>query len=267
MRYNSSMKHIAILLFIFVLFGCIRKADNSQLNNSEANESELNITMYVNSIDGVIVDYSPTLYGATRAILSDLTEVIVKREEENDFGKWFFIEWGDTGEGWVPQDYLSLTKPERKELLINSIANHIYTNDFYRFEKKHEGNNLDEYLSSFDISEYEILEQETYEANFHGGGIVTTYIIQAGKYKFFLYGTFLISVEIELDKDNFLHLFPHTTIEEYLADDSFGLSKKYGDDSITYPVPTNWDKTLFDNWTLHFKDGKLFSIQFDRYLT
>jgi hypothetical protein len=279
---------IYILVLIVVLSSCSRKSDielkdeiHSEMEITETNvydAQKTDIKMYVNSPEGLRVRNSPGIGGDRIGLLDDLTEVLVIKEDENNInidgidGKWTFIA-ADNIQGWVFDGYLTL-EPQHIRLTvietINGIAEYI-SNDLnlynsYRFD----GNSLQEYLAVFNITGgYNILEKNTFENRFKE--IQDIYVIEYGYNRLEisvvprLRKYLLDSLDIKINRENYLLLFPYRTMAEFMAADNFGelynprLIISLGDEYIHYNVKE-------EIWALRFtKSGLLYEIAYRPY--
>jgi len=250
---------------------------------------ELNCIMYIDSPGGRIIVYdAPFLKDNrdNRTSLYDLTKVIAVKEQGEKIsiggrdGKWTFIVSGDI-EGWVFGGYLSLHEPQRilqqnpfsieTEFPFNNIdeiTKFIFwdLNFFDRFLV----NSLEEYLSKINLpKEYNIIKNE--KLDIHDGNIIGYIVIMTDSHKF----TVLVNekdnnyslreMEIIIDENNYKHLFPYDTIDEYKEDNNFGFITKNEENLIEYFVA--YDVGGYGNpWVLEFKQGLLYSIRFAPYL-
>jgi len=275
------MKNLLFLLGLVMVFSsCSRENNVESASASERNneietaaeilpEQELKITKYVKAPAGLRVRNSPDINAERIGVLDDLTEVLVLKEDENNLtidgisGKWTLIETDDI-QGWVFGGFLSNTT-------MLYILDYIYEYfNFYDMIDFRENNTLEGFLSDLRIpSEYRIIRKYTSEG-IHGN-MITTYVIESNQYELEIWEIpdisrhLLISISIELDEGNFLNLFPHRSIGDFLADKDFWVSENLGithiegSDSISYG-----DETF--SWVLHFRNGLLYSISHVPYM-
>jgi hypothetical protein len=287
------MKHLLYILIIVLLSGCL-KQNNNEIKDGIQNENGIqlfNHTRYVIATEGLRVRNSPNLDGEIIYILDSLAEVFFIYEDNNIVnidninGKWTFIESGDI-QGWVFGGYLSLIEPlriqnmntfnktgEQLTYIINSICEYIY-NDLNLIVAR-DINSLEEFLSIMNFpKEYEIISKTPYSGQ--DGGIMYEYIIRTNLHKLTVWANERIlrygisEILIELNNDNYLDLFPYSSMEEYLTDDSFGRVLRHGIDVIVYHVTYSDDPVDIeqgDYWSLEFKNGLLHSIKFVPYRT
>jgi len=267
------------LFFIIFLFGCTRNNTTefitSQINGFEAPEIDapeipnLNISKYVNAPAGLCVRSSPGLSSERIGSLDDLAKVfVVKEDEENVIidginGRWTFIK-SDNIEGWVFGGFLSLEMPLRTANTINDIVNNIIeiTGFGNRGSARSNARNLNDFLGFFYIFDnYEILSRVFHPVGPHWDPVYT-YDITDGPYTIGLivnpdHQRYIVtSFEIELGVDNFISLFPHRNMENFLSDNSFGEISNYGSDFITYAVDNG------DLWALLFTNGIITGVSF-----
>jgi len=110
---------------------------------------------------------------------------------------------------------------------------------------------MEDFLTALKISgNYQIEEQVTDNIYQTQEGNITNYIIKSDKYNLIVRNFssipgkyYLDSIEIEIDKHNYSHLFPYRTMNEYINDKGFGFimmtdenkgiisyAMRYGDD-------------------------------------
>jgi len=280
-----------IYLFVFLsvfLSSCAKKQEVEYGDNEYSQDSiniptvqnlqESNIAMYVNSPEGLRVRNSPNMNGDRIAVLDDLTvvNVIMQNEENINIdginGKWTYIESEDI-RGWVFGGYLSSLKPLRT---IIDIVKYIRSDLDLHFRYTNLGDLfLTLKLNDDDLVKgYEILEQTTRQHPDSLDGFWYYYIIGIGPYKlgitswagplkdnFQRDGTnfSLGNIEIDINKNNYLELFPYRTIDEYVKINDFGKTVKIEDNYIQYQTSHPMDAYEYCN--LVFDNGFLKSIE------
>jgi hypothetical protein len=269
------MKIFLIIFLIVVLSNCTKKEDKVsyqyETNQSSASEiRESNRKMYVNSIEGLRVRNTPDINGERIALLNDLVEVLIIKEDENEItidgvnGKWCFVNYGNI-EGWVFGGFLSFSKPVRRNM-NNTMENIIdyFTNNLNLDVHYYEFTNIKELLEYYNIlGEYKIISKESYPRH---GVIEDYYIIGSGSYNISVLGSesipkyFLVSIDIDINRNNFSNLFPYNRINEYIADNNFGELVSYDSARITYR--SKYDGQFWDRWDLLFGNGILDKVSY-----
>jgi hypothetical protein len=125
-------------------------------------------------------------------------------------------------------------------IIINSTIFDIVDYIFNDLNLKYHYYNLDELLGLLNINNNHTIETRTYN-NRHNPDINDYfYNIEGGQYKLLVFhneivGYFIVSIEIEINKNNYLNLFPYETINEYLSDNNFGeVYYKVNEEKIMY---------------------------------
>jgi len=161
---------------------------------------------------------------------------------------------------------------------IKDISDFIF-NDL---KLKWDYNNFEEVLSSLNIPEYYTLEKQRFE-NPYGGinDYIDLYTIKWDQYKYLIRHSstnikiyFMNFIEIELNDNNYLQLFPYKNIEEYISDNNFGIrslfmnpiEKQIEDGVLSYDVyrePTSENPESICR--LYFNNGVLKSFRIDQF--
>ena len=279
-------RKVYILLFVAMFFLACTERDNSEsIIYEEANIIEttkidistiqkLNIIKFVNAPAGLRIRNSPDINTERIGGLVDLTRVSVIREDDHTVtidgidGQWAFIDANGI-QGWVFGGFLSSTQPIRTSAksitnIINYISAHFNLDDLRRHM---DNNTLESFLIALGISgEFRIVKRDSFLGP-HGSKI-NSYDIEYGQYNLNIWEIPEISrhrlmwLEIELKESNFLNFFPHRTIEEFMANDSFGERNTYGENFVNY---SDIDNNA--SWTLWFRDGILYKISYVPFLT
>jgi len=146
---------------------------------------------------------------------------------------------------------------------IYSIAE--YIENELNLRKGRNYTTLEDLLISLNINnEYEIIEKRFLEQ--FKDNIAYLYKIKSGHYNLHIFGSetyekyFLTYIEIIISEENILHLFPYDIKEDYLKDNNFGDIYRHGIDIIEYKIKE-------DTWFLKFYYDKLYSIEFEPYMT
>lgn len=290
------MKNIIYILMIILLSSCLRQNNaEHQMNNSseevntfDVSFQELNIAMYINSMVGLVVRESPDPNGIIIAFLDYSTEVFALKKDEREViidgvkSNWVYIINGNI-QGWVYDIYLSSIKPnyEQQEDLALIIDEYkiipepmteytlrdiirFISRDYHYFRPRN-ANSLREYLGLNNITEeYIIMNRRTIDG-FHSISSLELYEIEVGVLKLSVVENeyekryLTLTVEIELNENNYLHLFPYMNIEEYKIIDNFGEIHRQGIDYLEYTIDE-------DRWGLIFYYGKLVSIEYKSFI-
>jgi len=279
--YNNQIKEgimkntiYVLIIFAVLLSSCSRRNDIEAIEeinyNVEVSETyisstrEINQWMFVDAPVGLRIRNSPSIDGDIIGLLDDLTPIIAVKEDINNLtidgieGRWTFIETDDI-RGWVFGGFLSFNRPAREgsmAYIIRHIAGehfNLYNRIFFR-----DNNTLEGFLSDLRFPrEFRIIQEDTFEG-IHGE-MITAYDIEYNQYELRIWEVpgisrhLLISISIELNEENFLNLFPHRNIEDFLADENFGEIFLSGSDFISYGNPEY-------SWSLRFRNGLLHSI-------
>jgi hypothetical protein len=130
---------------------------------------------------------------------------------------------------------------------INGIADYI-SNDLNLYNNGYrDGNSLEEYLAVFNITRgYNIIEKKTFENIFKE--MQDNYVIEYGSYRFKIYVVprlrkyILNELDININQENYLLLFPYRTMDEFMSANNFGelynpkSISSLGDEYIHYNV-------------------------------
>jgi len=292
---------VSIIIIIFLFFGCTRQSNvvskdaiiNKNIDLVEKNEfniTEVNYTMFVNNPSGRITLYDAPFFRDNRnnrSHLNDLAKVIVTKEAGDIFnfggydGKWIYISSGNN-EGWVFSGYLSLNEPQRilpqnpfnentKFPLLNiaDISRYIIWNlnliGGFAYS-------LDEALARINLPEEYSMKNIRSFSSRHDDSIIEEYIIVVNdSYNFTIWANekndryLIMELVVEINENNFIHLFPYNTINEYLEDENFGVIWECGEDYVKYFVETGGG--YGDIWVLEFKRDLLYLIKYVPQLT
>jgi len=267
------------LILCFFFFGC--KKENIVKIASEENTQELDIidslententilVMYVNAPGGLSVKNIPSINGDILDLLEDRKEIIVLREEQNIVnidginGKWTLIESSDI-QGWVFGGYLTKA-PRAQEIQelasIREIVETIFDNNPITEKTFYNMSDAAKLFNSF-----RIVKEWVYQSIHDPTSFTTMYTIEADHYILSIWiprnsdGSFRIKIdEVFLDVTNYLFLFPHRTMEDFLADDNFGWVYETTENEIRY---SDMDPS---DCVLKFENGFLYSIKMLRY--
>jgi hypothetical protein len=142
--------------------------------------------------------------------------------------------------------------------IILNIADYIF-NDL---KLKWHYDNLDELLVSLNLSKNHIIKTRTSKNRHDPDTNDYFYNIEGGLYKLSVFynetvGYYLLSIEIEINKNNYLNLFPYKTFNDYLPENNFNEGYKENEGRIMYGK----DGDDFGACFLNFNNNILTSIE------
>jgi hypothetical protein len=132
-------------------------------------------------------------------------------------------------------------------------------------------NSIDEIILNLNIQEVPKIEIKTYQNQHYNEVIDYFYLIEYTQYKFeFFKNEFwetypLISIELEINKDNYLHLFPYYTMEEYIESEDFDKINNIKDNIIAYMIDTEAQNEYC--YLVFSNDGLLKTLRIVYYFT
>jgi len=287
------MKKLAFLLGLAIFLSNCSRENNLEPAAERNNEAETvagnvsvqesNKIMYVNAPAGLRVRNSPNINAEMIGVLDNLTEVLVLREDENNLtidgidGRWAFIETGYI-QGWVFGGFLNF-EPRSSEPInltrnieiatIHSMDDLVrFFEEYFNFRELRSANSIEEFITIFGaLSENKRISRRTFDdPHLWGGVTVVETVIVDGPYRLEVYGvSLLMSLRIELNEDNFMHLFPYKTLEEFLSDGNFGNNTwTWTEGEEEFISLYRWDD---EGWRLVFKNGSLHRIAFFQFIT
>jgi len=224
---------------------------------------ELDAIAFVDAPDGLRVRDAPGLSGRQIGGLGDLAQVRAIREEaevvaiDGVEGRWTLVQTGDL-QGWVFGGFLRPVLPVR----FGSMEEAIYFfEDRFNFAELWNPMNIDEFIRTFGaIGNPRTVTHELLDiggwAGAEYGTAIDQHTIVYGPYRLVVWAGFsLRTLEITLDESEFANMFPHRTLEEYLANGNFGNIGSEWDGRTLLSLP-GWE------WHLVFRDGLLYQIAF-----
>jgi hypothetical protein len=186
------MKYIFFISIITVLFiGCEKNKNNNTNNNISDNAIEIENTFEENESN----------------YFESSTSENVAEENKTD------------------NSYLNRRRSSDGLNTIEDIIGYIY-NDFNLNGKWSEDSlDLKNFLAFFNIKDYKITRERSYESIY--GDVVEDYDIESGPYRVHVYGRkndrySITSLEIELNGNNYLQLFPYKSMDEYMDAKNIG---------------------------------------------
>ena len=233
------MKNILLTILIIILcLGCTRKQETEVVANDNENIAER-------------VNYS--INSTLHEIPSEGFDILLPLSTEE-------------------QQALFERSTEFAKYTIKDITDYIY-NDIKIIVVK-DINSLEEYLAIMNIpQEYIIADKQKSSFTGHSGDTLYEYIIITDHIKLTIWVNENImrfgikEIEIVINMNNYLHLFPYNTMDEYLRADNFGKILRQGIDIIQYFVPDEEYSEFGDFWRLEFNHGLLHSIIFVPFMT
>jgi hypothetical protein len=275
------------ICIIILLISCNKDNRTQNFNelekNNESSDNPIyiipNKIMYVNSKKGLQVRSMPNINSERIGLLDYLSEVNIIREDHNVIninnieGKWVYI--NRPIEGWIFNGYLSLEPLYLEqqllrmdvELTVKDNMDYIisFFEDYFNFKELRSAKNIEEFLIIFGITDdNRNITNQVFEAPMLWGGVtINEHIIEYGPYRLIVYNeSLLMSLEIEINEDNFIDLFPHKTLDEYLADGNFGNNVWEREDGFKFLY-----RNEYEGWYLMFKNNILYKISFYQYVT
>ena len=129
-------------------------------------------------------------------------------------------------------------------------------------------NNLEDFLNILNITEDYSIKERVIENTFSGNSFIYIYEIESKQYRLIIscldnYIRYnLISIELIINENNYLHLFPYKNIEKYMEKTDFGeiVEINSGNDNIFYIMRWGEDDRL-GYCDLKFSNGFLESIR------
>jgi hypothetical protein len=162
--------------------------------------------------------------------------------------------------------------------IIKNIKEYIYEDLNIKSNYK----NINEILSTLNLSENYIINEYKEENTIQTGiGFLYFYDIEWEHLKITYFTSdyidwfSLLSIEIEINENNYLHLFPYKSIEEYIIDKNIGkidifmnpIEKQLENNNLTYEIYSNIDDVNPEIYfRLIFDNGLLKSIKIFPYL-
>jgi hypothetical protein len=283
-----------------VLSNCTKKEDIAtkdtmviETGNYQYNVPETQVAnkiLYVNSIEGLRVRNAPSTSGERIAILDNLTEVLVIREDGNEIiidginGKWTLIKYENI-EGWVFGGFLTAKPqiiPESSLNNISSILEYIFDN----INIKAKYNSFDEVIKNADfniIGEWSFLDPRGLSPEERENAPDNTNVdtVEYEKYLIITFHSsienpereyYSISFDIKLDESPYLALFPYRNINDpfFREDERFRRQGKWDPLDLSYFVGYADDKDEYllyifglEAVFLSFRNGILRSLRWD----
>ena len=147
---------------------------------------------------------------------------------------------------------------------INDIAGYIY-NDL-NIRSLEGQNNINRFIEAFNIEGSNTITKTSSPNRHYKEVLDDYYTITSDIYKIVLVTNIMMkkfiitSINIVINQENYLRLFPYQTMNEYLTDNNFGRIRRYDQNRIIYWISD-------DEWVLVFRNGLLHSIIFWPHLT
>jgi hypothetical protein len=172
--------------------------------------------------------------------------IIKKREKRQNYERYWLYEYSkvEDEENYLYYLHDNIIKVIRINPIIFDIVD----------------NSLDELLGLLKLNNNHIINTRT-SNNRHNPDINNYYDIEGGPYKLSVLhneyiGYYLLSIEIDIDKNNYLNLFPYKTINDYLSENNFDEVHKVNEKRIMY-----YGRGDFDSCFLNFSNNILTSIE------